>query len=289
MKSRLYRWADRWAVRLADRMGVTLARAKPLDLRGQDLHPLEAYYRAKRYQPVLMDIPVAKLRGLSSAAFPCDQSSRHPFIQTLRDYDSGKIQSAKGSALERFYSSWQPSNAAEFFGLDQSKATNILRSLNPIEAVFPWYSASPKEMEFRYKYEITRAHNTHYEDVSSKNFLECGPVDSDYLDNEFSRLVTLYSSLKKGYGRKNSSDGDITGLLMLSDNYWFVHVQSGQHRVSSLSALGFNKIPIRLFFRLPMIVRREDSSYWPHVIDGMYSKEDALSIFDRMRDGIQPF
>jgi hypothetical protein len=43
MKNRIYRWTDRRIVGLADRMGVTLAIAKPLDLRGCDIHPLEAY------------------------------------------------------------------------------------------------------------------------------------------------------------------------------------------------------------------------------------------------------
>lgn len=38
-----------------------------------------------------------------------------------------------------------------------------------------------------------------------------------------------------------------------------------------------------------MIVRREDSTYWPHVVDGMFTNQQALKVFDRMQVGLQPW
>ncbi|MCG5526261.1 hypothetical protein LRB11_15195 [Ectothiorhodospira haloalkaliphila] len=289
MKSSLYRWADRWAVRLADRMGVTLARAKPLDLRGRDIHPLEAYYLAGRYQPVLMDVPVSKLRGLGSAAFPCTKDSGHPFIETLLEYESGKVRTYAGSALERFYRSWQPKNAAEYFGFDASSATGQLKDLLPVEAVFPWYNVSPYDMRERYRRELTIVHQKNYGNRFLRNWLECGPVDDDFLENEFSRLLAVYSSVMGCYERNSGSDGDITGLLMLHEEGWFIHVQSGQHRTAALAALGVDKVPVRLFFRLPMVVRREEVDYWPNVSNGLFSAHQALIVFDRMRNGFPPW
>ena len=289
MKSRLYRWADRWAVRLADRMGVTLARAKPLDLRGCDIHPLEAWYRASRYQPVLMDVPLSKLRGLGSAAFPCTRDSGHPFIETLLEYESGKTRSYAGSALERFYQNWQPRNAAEYFGFDTDSVSQRLLSLQPVAAVFPWHRFQPSDRKSVYVQEITERHGTRYHDLYLKNWNLCGPVDPAFGDKEFERIVSVYSLVKKDYARRNAFDGDITGLLMVHGGSWFIQIQSGQHRVSALSAAGQTQIPIRLFFHLPMTVRREDSAHWPHVVDGLFRHDQALAIFDRMQNGVQPW
>ncbi|WP_006746544.1 hypothetical protein [Thioalkalivibrio paradoxus] len=236
MKSRLYRWADRWAVRMADRMGVTIARAKPLDLRGCDIHPLEAWYRAGRYQPVLMDVPLSKLRGLGSAAFRCTADSSHPFISTLIECESGKVRAYTGSALEQFYERWQPANAAEYFGFDKDSVSQRMLSLQPVEAVLPWDRYQPSDRKAR------------YQDVDRRNWNHCGPVDLPFGDKEFERLVTAYSSIKERYVRRNPFDGDITGLLMIHGGSWFIYVKIGQHRVGVFSALGCTQIPIRLFF-----------------------------------------
>lgn len=293
IKNHFYRWADHWAVRLADRMGVTLARAKPLDLRGCDIHPLEAYYRAGRCQPVLMDVPVEKLRGLGSAAFPCTQDSGHPFIQTLLDYESGKVRSYAGSALESFYEQWQPSNAAEYLGVVNMAGCEKLLELKAIEVVLPWSKHGISERLENVRDAVLLASRAKHSQIDHRQnrWHFFGPATLESGRHEHERLMGVYSSIKNsGYRRNDSFDGDIRGSLLIDENEWCVLISGGgQHRCCALSALGCFSIPVRLFFSIPMTVRKCDFYYWPHVIDGLFRQEVALSIFDRLLKGHPPW
>ena len=293
MKRRLYHWADRWAVRVADWMGLTLARATPLDLRGCDIHPLEAWYRAGRYQPVLMDVPLSKLRGLGSAAFPCTRDSGHPFIETLLEYESGKTRGYAGSALERFYQNWQPKNAAEYLGIADDPGCAKVRELEAVEEVLPWRREYPSIQQKTVRYSVTRNSASKrgriQEGKDRHNFF--GPATDEFVAHEYERLINAYTSIANyRFQRRDTSDGDIRGTVILDDDEWCVLISGGgQHRSSALAALGFDVAPVRLFYSLPMIVRRDESSYWPHVIDGLFEKRAALKIFDRVLDGRSPW
>ncbi|WP_083499543.1 hypothetical protein [Thioalkalivibrio nitratireducens] len=293
MKSRLYRWADRWAVRVADRMGVTLARAKPLDLRGCDIHPLEAWYRAGRYQPVLMDVPLSKLRGLGSAAFPCTRDSGHPFIETLLEYESGKTRSYAGSALERFYQNWQPKNAAEHLGVGDDPECAKLRELDAIEAVLPWSRNDPalQRANVEGAVTLTSLSESGRTMVARNRWHLLGPATEESGTHEFWRLIDAYRSIKgNGFQRRDVSDGDIRGTVMFDGDDWCVWIGGGgQHRVSVICAQGFAAAPVRVFYHIPTVVRREDSSYWPHVVDGLFTQRAALRVFDRIFEGRAPW
>lgn len=288
-KDQLVRWADQWAVPLGDLIGITFARAAPLDLRETDLHPLEAYYRASRYQPVLLDIPVSRLRGFGSAAFPCTQDGGHPFIDTLLEYRSGVIDGPAASALARFYRAWQPKNAAEYLGVKTGGCHEELLRLKPVEAIFPWWNILPRKKREGFRREVSLSHGAKYRDSLNNDWNFCGPVDDDFLEREFRRLVSVYENVRKSYYRDARFDGDITGMLMLNGSDWRVQVRSGHHRISALVARGDHSVPVRLFFKVPPIVRREDFGFWPHVVNGKIGGDEALRIFDRIFDGIPPW
>ena len=293
MKSRLYRWADRWAVRVADRMGVTIARAKPLDLRGCDIHPLEAWYRAGRYQSVLMDVPLSKLRGLGSAAFPCTRDSGHPFIETLLEYQSGKTRSYAGSALEQFYQNWQPKNAAEYFGVGDDLECAKLRELDAVEAVLPWSRNAPTLQRANVEHAITKASVSKFGRVMGgrNRWHFFGPATKESGMHEYRRLIDTYTAIaNNGFQRQDISDGDIRGTLMVDADDWCLLIGGGgQHRSGALSALAVDAAPVRVFYNLPMIVRREDCGHWPHVVDGLFDQTVALRIFDRIFKGCPPW
>ncbi len=292
MKNRLYRLVDRWAVRLADSLGITLARAEPLDLRGSVVHPLEGFYIARRYQPVLIDVPVSRLRGLGSAAFPCTPESGHPFIQTLLEYETGKVRDYAGSALDSFYQHWQPKNAAEYLGVESNSECTNLQSLKPVEAVFPWDKHDPQKQWENIQYAVNQSNVSQHVKISKdeNRWHFFGPFSSAAGKLEYQRLISIFNSIKdNGYLRKNTTDGDIKGVLMLWDDDWCINISGGQHRCSVLSALGRATVPVLMFYQLPIIIRREDCSYWPHVVDGLFDNESAIRIFDRIFDGRQPW
>ena len=291
-KDRLFRLADQWAVSFADRMGVTIARAKPLDLRGCDTHPVEAWYRAGRYQPVLMEVPLSKLRGLGSAAFPCTRDSGHPFIETLLEYESGKTRSYAGSALERFYQRWQPRSAAECLGVGAPRRRSKLTELDAIEAVFPWNRHHPSVKREIVGHAVRLASRAAYGRILETNnrWHFFGPATAESGEQEYRRLVKAYASIKRtGYKRSNNADGDIRGVLLFRDDRWCVQIDGGgQHRSCAMSALGYTEVPVRLFYCPPMIVRPEECAYWPHVANGLFDPEGALSFFERVFSGKQP-
>ena len=292
MKGRLYRWADRWAVRIADRMGVTISRAKPLDLRGQDIHPLEAWYRAGRYQPVLMDVPLSKLRGLGSAAYPCTQDSGHPFIETLLEYESGSVRCYQGSVLENFYRKWQPQSAAEYLDVDDSQESASLQKIEATAAVFPWsrHDSSVQRGNVSQAIRLVSKKSSGRVPIDMATWHFFGPATKIAGEFEYQRIIDIYQSIKRqGFVRKDTFDGDVKGTLMVKDKEWrFLIGGGGQHRVSALSTMSFSVAPVRVFDHLPMIVRREDSSLWPLVAAGVFDEKTALSIFDRVFEGRQP-
>lgn len=274
-------------------MGVTLARSNPLDFRQGDTHPLEAYYRVGRYQSVLIDVPVSRLRGLASAAFPCTRDSGHPFIETLMEYESGTVQCYTASALERFYQRWQPRNAAEYLGVGDDSEHARLRELTPIESVFPWSRNDPQIQRKNVSYAVDQGCVSRHDQIMrTREFWHLvGPATEESGSHEYMRLVSTYNSIKnKGYRRRDAADGDIRGTLMLRGDDWCVLIGGGgQHRSSAVSALGSTAATVRLFYHLPMIVRREECGYWPHVQAGLFGKNVALKVFDRIFSGRPPW
>lgn len=64
-------------------------------------------------------------------------------------------------------------------------------------------------------------------------------------------------------------------------------LNGGQHRAASLSALGHETIPVRLTSpSSASIIRRDDVDFWPYVRTGLFSRETALEVFDRIFSGI---
>ncbi|MEW6655181.1 MAG: ParB/Srx family N-terminal domain-containing protein, partial [Bacteroidota bacterium] len=89
----------------------------------------------------------------------------------------------------------------------------------------------------------------------------------------------------KGYMRWNSSEGDVRATALVNESgEWRWLITAGNHRASAASALGYEEIPIRV----NLVISRTHVKYWPHVVNGLYSEEDALKVFDNYFDGIPP-
>ena len=87
----------------------------------------------------------------------------------------------------------------------------------------------------------------------------------------------------QGYHPELFADGYITGyLLVKGDDYRFI-VTEGQHRVACLVALGYERIKVRFSQKpeYPRVVVFEDVKKWPQVVNGAYSQNLALKVFER--------
>jgi hypothetical protein len=105
---------------------------------------------------------------------------------------------------------------------------------------------------------------------------------------EFRTLVQLTESIrKKGYLRSDGPDGDILGTPLIDPvkGVRFL-VWTGKHRIAVLAALGFEYVPLRIsFVRAP---RLTEAAYWPHVRNGLFTREQATTLFDRIFEGLPP-
>lgn len=280
--------AKQVSLRFLERGGLTLTSITPLDLRSLTDDPLEASYRAGT-ERVLVNIPMAHCRFMGPTAIPGNAVDHHPFVRTLAAHDRGECATYEESPLHEFYRTWQPRNVAEALGIDPRSANSRIAGEATIGLVLPWWDIDPArraETMVDAVLEENRRHGAALDGTHGLIFF--GPVSQAKGELEFKRLVELFNSVRtNGYVcGQASEDGDIRGRLLARGSAWKVKILRGEHRAAALAALGRDTLPIRFDSRL--VVRREEVDSWPNVRSGLFSREQALSVFDRMFEGRQP-
>lgn len=291
VRGHLRRSVGRAAKPLLRRFGLTIVRADapPRDLRAVTSDPIEAVYRTGG-QPALIDVPLDKCRFVMGA--PCNAESCHPFVQCLHKYAQGDNKSV--NILKEYYSLWPPSDAVGYLGLDCDLVPCALRRLSSQMAVAPWSRLEPidRQKAFRILYEKEDNEAIALMTGKEKIKLKGASLNDSKALLHFFRLKSIYESVRsRGYIRSDSSEGDMTGFVMVKGaSEWRILLGAGTHRISALATLGYRMAPLRLrhSFEAPIIIRREDVASWPHVRTGLYSSEAALALFDRLFDGHSP-
>ena len=268
-------------------IGAFVTRGRtPLDLRGQGVTPLDALYVAGG-RPVILDIPVERCRTFRCIAYSLDRETANPFYHTVRAIAGGATDRYETSPLQRFYSAWQPRSAADLMGLPDHP---ILSDLPPV-SVRPWRNQMPEEALASTLKAVARDNAQHGHALSAADGSPAyGPVSQAKGELEFARLTAVTTSIStKGYSRHPGRDGDIGGRLLVRGTDWAVDIQGGQHRAPTLAALGWTHVPIRLDLDLPGgVTRRDDVQAWPLVRQGVFSTNDAITLFNRMIEGRPP-
>jgi hypothetical protein len=223
--------------------------------------------------------------GVTLPAFRLTGKGCHPFVSALKALDNqdqfvSQLSYIK-TAMDRFYSNYQPSNAFDILGLE-GHYDHTLKSLEPYVLTLPWDEATPKK-EQRAKRKSIREENRvlNVNLGADDGWAWSGPVSDEKLDIEARRLLGVYTSIvQNGYNRNNGPDGDIRVNVLFDELLNTATWQSrvGQHRVIALSSLGFEKIPCRV----SKFVSRSEVDAWPNVRNGLYSTDIALLIFDHM-------
>ena len=103
------------------------------------------------------------------------------------------------------------------------------------------------------------------------------------------RTINTYLSIKeRGYNPELFSDkslnhGFIRGVMLKNDNDYRFVVLGGQHRVASLSLLGYEHIPVIfqhfLYNPTPCIVDLKNLLNWPVYKMGIYDENAAITVF----------
>lgn len=211
----------------------------------------------------------------------------NPFVQMLKEYAESKS-GYYGSTLERYYNEYCPTSMQSVL----NSVNPALSKYHPMATVLPWSTSTPED-----KLPITCV------DVSATNLLSkeayklglseqdsfgwqfFGPVSDSVGLQEYQRLVTVYNSIQSN-GYQPERHGHMSGHFLISDNDWAWVNFGGKHRFASLAALEFKSIPVALKSKLSgLFIRRVDVDCWPNVKNGLFTRDDALDIFDRALKG----
>lgn len=257
-------------------------------LKDYDVHPVAVSYRSGEGD-VLLNVPLSRCRHFSWLSYPCTINSDSPFIKTLLHYKEGICLQYEGSALEKFYSHWQPQNAADLLLL-KNPSYERFRNLPPSATPLLWADQNPDDLVRSRKYAIERDNRLHGAKLSHEDgdtFF--GPVSARKGSLEFSRLIRVYESIKKNGFKIDYLGFENVYVVCLfedlkTDTYCFLVSSGGQHRLAALTALGYDRVTVQLSSRegIKGLVRLSDIDRWPSVVNGYFSKDEAFSLFIRL-------
>lgn len=262
---------------LQKRINARILKLPPVDWTGIQINPIEAAIRTKR-SPVLLEVPLAKCRGLRAMAFPCDAQSNHPFIVALLANDM--------TLLQQYFNLVQPATIGELFDI---KSENPIIQMPALSYVYPWDGMPSVSIRKYRKVFVSNETKRHGGSRKFEGWHHFGPVSTGKVRLEFQRLTKIYESIKNnGYQRSDEPDGDIAGVLLLKDNDFRVVIQKGHHRIAALAALGYSDVPVRIGLSQIKFINVASVEEWPGVRSSIFTPREASQIFNRIYNGFQP-
>lgn len=264
--------------------GIAAPSAKPaaalLDLRKSSNHPLSLRY-SEIHDFAVIDALIEHGRAQPSL------DTRHgtPFVKAGRRAISHGLQYADVvdvmvDELTDYYASVRPANAADWLGLGVDAHASLLAS-PPWAGVFPWRARTLASYRQAYEDAAWAENRAVGRDLGiSDGWLFCGPVSQAKIRIEAERILhVLRRVASQGYLRSDDADGDVRATALVDDDHqWRWLITAGNHRASAAAALGFEQIPIRV----NLVISRCDVAYWKHVVEGLFTQEQALTVFDNI-------
>jgi hypothetical protein len=274
----------RQAQQVSYRLGFRSVPIAPLDLRQVTNDAIHAAYLAGR-RDCLMEVPLADCRD--KLGFPFASTTLQPFVRTVRQYLEEKSLRYCDSALKEYFDDVQPRNLWELLSLSEDPNPDLL-TFPPFALVMPWDATSLEKKRRSRTMVIRRENARRGANLGIEHGAKVGPVSIEKGQLEFRALTRLTESiLSQGYIRNDGPRGDIRGWILINraGDVRYV-VRSGKHRIAVLTALGFESVPLRICFaRVP---RLSEVDRWPHVIDGLFTREQAEVFSQRVFDGCPP-
>jgi len=242
-----------------------------------------------------LDLIYSNFKG-KAALVPIDRCRSHmlgyvisgnPFIEALKMYSNNGC-GYSGSILEHYYRDFCPASMKSVLNSDNLS----LNKYHPMATVLPWGITTPEEKlpkvcvnQNAEKLLSSEAKKLGLHEKDNFGWQFFGPVSDNLGLLEYQRLISVFNSIKNdGYHPENH--GYIHGQFLISEDSWVWVNIGGKHRFASLAALNFKAIPVALSSRSSALyIRRIDVDCWPNVKNGLFAKEDALNIFDRIMNG----
>jgi len=257
--------------------------------------PLQAYYEFNN-RPCIIKTDPEHCRWFGASGLSYSKDSLHPYICTLADYQNNGHSTYKDSYLEWYWNTWQPSNLAEYFRIHTEPVHPQLLNTPPLHDIAPW-SPSLYISYIQNKGWMNWEEFRSLCESGSTPARSCGPKPDWFGAERFKNLLSVYKNIKLHGYRENApesvkfGDQHLVGKCLVRNGEVRILIAQGQHRASSLVTLGYEKLPVIFFTqnkRGPDIIRREDADCWPLVQNGIFTKAQAVTIFDYVFDGIPP-
>lgn len=170
-------------------------------------------------------------------------------------------------------------------GLSGFNPSYRLLQAPPIGAVLPWARLGLEQAAQRRARTVRRENLAWGRDFGIEQGCPgYGALSEAKLELEFKRLTSVADSIRK-YGFLGAARGFIRGELLVREHTYSVLITEGHHRISALAALGHALAHLVIS---PTPVHKCDARSWPNTKNGLYTAQQALSLFDRIHEGKQP-
>lgn len=257
-----------------------------LDIRELTNHPLYLPY-SEIYHAVIVNGKVEHGRsqpGYALTGFsPFVMAAKAAVKHGLEKHDVVDVIEA---VFALYYANVEVSSAKEWLGLAADK-TSPLASTPPWGAVFPWRARSIESYQNAFEKAAIEENKSVGRDKDiTDGWLFCGPVSDDKRRIEADRMFYVLSRINnQGFQRHDGLDGDARATALVNEQGdWRWILTGGNHRASAATALGYKEIPIRV----NLVINRGQVDFWPHVVDGLFTRQEALDFFDMIYNGETP-
>lgn len=218
---------------------------------------------------VVIEAPLNKGIGLSRLSF--SPNSVHPFmVAVTAGFTNSEPKKIIKQILQKYYSTVTPTSLAEFVGLPKDSALSLIE---PWCQVHPWVDQSFSERK------KIKSNGKYIRNGYWYGWNRSGPTSEEMIDNEVSRIYEVMRSIQKnGFKADIRKPDGVTRVVILwrSESDWRWFVLHGDHRTAVAAAMGYKMIPIRI----EQFVDEQDVEFWPNVINGTYTIEEARQYFD---------
>ncbi len=219
-------------------------------------------------------LPIEDLRSWRFLSLTPD---RHPLVRAARTLLGGRrVEAAKD--LRAWYAENTAQTVAEWFGF--TPISMALRDLPPWTVPHPWWN---EDAEARRRKAYANIAAEYGIDASSDTTVGMhwnvsGPVADTVPDYEIGRLERIILQRDTRHERGDSLPRVRCLLTRGLPTLW--EIKAGHHRISVEAALGTKFIRAQV-----QAVVYENVSLWPGVRKGLFTRDDAISVFEKVRAG----
>lgn len=234
--------------------------------------------------PATADVKLRDVRGLFSLGLPLAPET-HPFVRAAlaarEGICDGTARRKIEAVLERYYQAVRPSSALEAIDLEVEDAPGLC-GVAVAGWVFPWSDRSVEDTLVR-RQRAMRLDALQYGRImpADQGFTAFGPAGERKLELESLRLAKLVCSVAANGFRTANRKSPMQVVALRRDGRYRWLVAQGHHRFAVCAAFSVPEVAAVV----RNVVRREDAEFWPQVAAGIFTKQGALALFDRLYEG----